>query len=89
MVDYRRLRDLREDRDLTQQKVADILQISRSAYSNYENDIRGIPVEILSQLADFYETSVDYLIGRTDITHAYPAKKKLGTRACNFSAKGI
>lgn len=89
MVDYRRLRDLREDRDLTQQNIADILQISRSAYSNYENDIRDIPVEILSQLADFYETSVDYLIGRTDITRPYPAKKKFGIRACNFPQKGI
>lgn len=62
----KRLKDLREDNDLKQQQVADYLGITRSAYSNYENGIREIPLELLMKLADFYHVSVDYLLGRTD-----------------------
>ena len=69
---YRRIRDLREDLDMTQTEIADILNISQCTYSRYENDERAIPVEILSQLADFHKTSIDYLIGRTDEKRAYP-----------------
>ncbi len=69
---YRRIRDLREDLDMTQTEIADILNISQRTYSRYENDERAIPVEILSQLADFHKTSIDYLIGRTDEKRAYP-----------------
>ena len=69
---YRRIRDLREDLDMTQTEIADILNISQRTYSRYENDERAIPVEILSQLADFHKTSIDYLIGRTDVKRAYP-----------------
>lgn len=69
---YRRIRDLREDLDMTQTKIADILNISQRTYSRYENDERAIPVEILSQLADFHKTSVDYLIRRTNEKRAYP-----------------
>ena len=66
-----RLRDLRDDKDLTQQNVADYLHINQRTYSRYENDQR-----ILSALADFYDTSVDYLLERTDIKDPYPQKKK-------------
>lgn len=69
---YLRLKDLREDKDYTQQKVADYLACNRSAYSNYEMGIRSVPLEVLWKLADLYETSVDYLIGRTDETKPYP-----------------
>ena len=69
---YRRIRDLREDLDMTQTEIADILNISQRTYSRYENDERAIPVEILYQLADFHKTSIDYLIGRTDEKRAYP-----------------
>ena len=69
---HRRIRDLREDADMTQTEIADILNISQRTYSRYENDERAIPVEILSQLADFHKTSIDYLIGRTDEKRAYP-----------------
>lgn len=69
---YRRIRDLRENLDMTQTEIADILNISQRTYSRYENDERAIPVEILSQLADFHKTSIDYLIGRTDEKRAYP-----------------
>ena len=65
-MDLERIKHLREDHDKTQQELADFLNLTRSAYSNYENNIRDIPVEVLSDIADFYHTSVDYLLGRTD-----------------------
>ena len=64
---YRRIRDLREDNDLTQSELALILGISQRNYSRYENDDRAIPIDVLWRLADYYSTSVDYLIGRSDI----------------------
>ena len=63
---YKRIRDLREDKDLTQTEIAKILNITQRTYSRYENDERQIPTEILSSLADFHHTSVDYLIGLTN-----------------------
>lgn len=71
-----RLRDLREDKDLTQQTIADYLHINQRTYSRYENDQRMIPYEVLSALADLYETSVDYLLERTDVRKSYPKSKK-------------
>ena len=72
---YERIRNLREDKDLTQIEVAAYLHTSQRTYSRYENDERAIPVEILSMLADYHQTSVDYLIGRTDIKTPYPQPK--------------
>ena len=69
---YKRIRDLREDLDMTQTEIANILNISQRTYSRYENDERAIPIEILSKLADFHETSTDFLIGRTNEKKAYP-----------------
>lgn len=63
---YKRLRDLREDRDLKQKDIADFLNISQRGYSHYETGNNDIPTEILIRLADFYGTSVDYLLGRTN-----------------------
>lgn len=63
---YQRIRDLREDRDLTQTQVAKILGMSQTGYSKYETGENDIPTAILIRLADFYKTSVDYLLGRTD-----------------------
>ena len=63
---YRRIRDLREDRDLTQKQVAQILGMSQTGYSKYETGENDIPTPILIKLADFYNTSTDYLLGRTD-----------------------
>ena len=60
---------------LTQQQIADKLFINRRTYSSYELGIRGIPTEILSTIADIYDTSTDYLIGRTDVKKAYPKAK--------------
>jgi len=63
---YRRIRDLREDRDLTQKKMGEILSCSQRVYSNYERGELDIPTEILIRLADYYDVSVDYILGRTD-----------------------
>lgn len=71
---YERIRDLREDSDLTQQKMADMLFINRRTYSSYEIGVRSIPTEILSSIADIFHTSTDYLIGRTDVKKPYPKK---------------
>lgn len=69
---YERIRNLREDLDMTQTELAHVLNISQRTYSRYENDERSIPIEVLSDLADFHQTSVDYLIGRTNEKRAYP-----------------
>ena len=63
---YERLRDLREDKDLTQADVANILNTTQQVYSRYENGLNQIPLHHLITLADFYKTSVDYLLGRTN-----------------------
>lgn len=63
---YRRIRDLREDADLTQREIAEILNCSQRVYSNYERGELDIPTEILIRLANFYDVSVDYILGRTD-----------------------
>ena len=63
---YERIKALRRIRKLSQQELADYLHITRSAYSNYENGFRSIPIDVLSDIADFYQTSIDYLTGRTD-----------------------
>lgn len=73
---YERIRNLREDKDVTQEEIAKYLNICQRTYSRYENDERGIPIEILSKLADYHKTSVDYLIGRTDIEKPYPSSIK-------------
>lgn len=63
---YNRIRDLREDKDLTQKQVAEILGMSQTGYSKYETGENDIPTHILIKLADFYRTSTDYILGRTD-----------------------
>lgn len=74
---YRRIRDLREDRDLLQKDLADYLNCSQVCYSNYEIGKRDIPTETLSKLAEFYNTSTDYLLGRTDEKKPYPKSKQI------------
>ena len=64
---YQRIRDLREDKDLTQKKMGEILSCSQRVYSNYERGELDIPTEILIKLADFHNVSVDYILNRTDI----------------------
>ena len=69
-----RLRDLREDHDMTLQDVAKILGTTLQYYQKYESRVRPIPVERLEILADFYGTSTDYILGRTLVRKPYPKK---------------
>ena len=66
MDTYRRIRDLREDADLTQENMAKTLACSQQAYSCYETGTRNLPVDILIRLARFHNTTTDYLLGLTD-----------------------
>lgn len=70
-----RIRELREDNDLTQSNIADKLNIHQTTYSDYELGNLNIPAVVLNQLADFYNTSIDYLVGRTDEKKPYPKAK--------------
>ena len=63
---YKRIRELREDKDLTQQKMGEILSCSQRVYSNYERGELDIPTEILIKLAEFHNVTIDYLLNRTD-----------------------
>ena len=69
---YDRIRALREDRDLLQSDIAKMLNCTQACYSNYENGHRDIPTEVLQKLADYYQVSTDYLLGRTKIKTPYP-----------------
>ncbi len=63
---YRRIRDLREDRDLTQKEMAKVLNCSQQVYCNYELGQRDIPTDILIKLSQFHKVSVDYILGLSD-----------------------
>ena len=69
-----RLRDLREDMDLTQSELAEYLHIRQNTYSQYESGCRQIPIEMLIKLALYYGTSVDYILGLTNVKQPYPKK---------------
>ena len=71
---YMRIRDLREDRDLTQTQVAQMLSMSQTGYSKYETGENDIPTIVLIKLAKYYGTSIDYLLGQTDRLTRYPEK---------------
>mgnify|MGYP001630569462 CR=1 FL=1 len=63
---FQRIQDLRIDSDLSQKEIGEILHISQRSYSHYETGSRNIPIEMLIRLADYYDTTIDYLVGRTD-----------------------
>lgn len=63
---FQRIQDLRIDSDLSQKKIGEILHISQRSYSHYETGSRNIPIEMLIRLADYYDTTIEYLVGRTD-----------------------
>lgn len=69
------IRNLREDRDLTQREMAEILNMSQTGYSKYETGENDIPTAILIRMADYFGTSVDYLLGLTDEQKPYKRKK--------------
>lgn len=73
---YKRIRDMREDRDLLQKDLAKYLQCGQVCYSYYETGKRDIPTDVLIKLADFYNTSIDYLLERTNIKEPYPKANK-------------
>ena len=72
---YERIRNLREDNDKTQQEIAELLFINRRTYAAYENGVNSMTPDTLCKIADIYGTSVDYLLGRTDVFEAYEKRK--------------
>ncbi len=72
---YKRIRDLREDKDLNQTEVATMLGMSQTGYSKYETGENDIPTPILIELAKFYNTSTDYILGITNEKNPYPRLK--------------
>ena len=70
-----RIKNMREDHDLTQKQVAEYLNIKQNTYSQYETGNRQIPIEVLVALAELYKTSADYLLGLTDQKKPYPKGK--------------
>lgn len=74
---FKRMKDLREDKDLKQENIANLLKITRQQYGLYETGKRTMPIDLIIILADFYETSVDYIIGRTNEKAPYKPKKHL------------
>lgn len=75
MKKYERIRNLREDLDITQSQIGEYLHISQRSYAHYEAGTRDIPIEILIELADLYNVNLDYLVGRTNIKEKLPFKK--------------
>lgn len=71
---YQRIKDLREDKDLLQKDIAKILDMSQTGYSKYEVGTNDIPTNILIKLAEFYNTSTDYILGLTNVKKPYPKK---------------
>ncbi len=71
-MNINRLKEIREDRDLRQEDIAKVLNTTQQYYSDYELGVRVIPLERVSKLADFYGTSIDYLVGKTDVRKPYP-----------------
>lgn len=72
---YQRIRDLREDKNLTQTQMAEVLHCSQRVYSNYERGEVDLPTGILIKLAEFHRTSTDYLLERTDVAKPYPQRQ--------------
>ena len=72
-----RIRELREDNDLTQSTVARFLGIAQNTYSNYENKNREIPVELLIRLSRYYSVNLEYLLGLTDDAHPLPPSSRI------------
>ena len=72
---YRRLRELREDHDLTQAQISKYLNMSQTGYSKYETGENDVPTKILIGLAKYYKTSIDYLLELTDNPEPYERKK--------------
>ncbi len=73
---FKRVRDLREEKKLSQSYIAKILHIDQSTYSDYETGQINIPVDALIKISDIHETSIDYIVGKTDVREPYPKASK-------------
>ena len=71
-----RLKDIREDRDITQKEIADYLHVRQNTYSQYESGKRQLPIEVLIALARFYQVTTDYLLGLSDVPDPYNEKTR-------------
>lgn len=80
-----RIKELREDRDITQWEVAEYLQVAQNTYCNYENGVREIPIELLIRLSRFYKVNVEYLLGLTDQAAMLPPSTTFHSRHSMFS----
>ena len=74
ILKFEAIRNLRVDGGYTQAQIAQMLNIKQNTYSQYEIGVLNYPIEVLLKLADFYNVSVDYLLGRTDVKEPYPKK---------------
>ena len=72
-----RIKELREDRELTQRDIATYLNVAQNSYSNYENGNRECPIELLVQLSNYYQVNLEYLLGLTDESAPLPPSKRL------------
>ena len=73
---YNRIRELREDKDLSQRQIGQILNMSQTGYNQYEIGKNDLPTNVLIKLSEFYGVSVDYLLGLPDVMKPYPRKSK-------------
>ncbi|WP_438431794.1 helix-turn-helix domain-containing protein [Gorillibacterium sp. sgz500922] len=73
---YKKIRDLREDKDLTQQELATMLHLTQATYSRYETGDLDIPTGVLIQLSKFYKVSIDYLLGQTENPKPYDKRRR-------------
>lgn len=76
---YQHIRDIREDHDLSQKQMAELLNIGQTTYSDYELGKINIPIEILKKLSLYFKTSIDYLLDMTDEKKPYPRKKNISS----------
>ena len=76
ILKYGRIRDIRNDRGLTQKQIAKILHVSQNTYSQYEIGTSRFPLDVVVKLAEFYDVSMDYLVGLTDDPAPYPRKRR-------------
>lgn len=76
MLKYERIRDIRIDKGLTQKDIADIVNVKQNTYCQYEIGVLNYPLDVVIKLAQYYNVSVDYLVGLTDQPEPYPRKRK-------------
>lgn len=86
-MEFIRIRNFREDNDLTNKQMGEILGISGQCYSRYERGLRNMPIEILIKIADYFNTSVDYLVGITDTRYPHKRARKTVFSKSDFAQK--